>query len=79
PGIRCQEPRGAFYIFPDISSYGKDDRDVARELLQAGVSLIPGSPFGLGGEGHLRISYSTRVEDIVEGMQRIKMYFEALQ
>ena len=77
-GVKCPDPRGAFYAFPDVSSFGKSDREISKELLQVGVTLTAGSPFGPGGEGHLRVSYATGLKDIVEGMQRLKNYFKAL-
>ncbi|MCJ7633263.1 pyridoxal phosphate-dependent aminotransferase [Candidatus Bathyarchaeota archaeon] len=78
PGIRCVKPMGAFYLFPDVSSYGKPDTEISESLLERGVSLTPGTPFGLGGKGHIRISYVTRTDHILEGMKCIKEYFESL-
>ena len=78
PGVKCVEPSGAFYLFPNVSSFGKPDTDIARDLLESGVSLTAGTPFGLGGNGHLRISYSTGMADIVEGMRRMREYFKSL-
>jgi len=78
-GIKCPEPRGAFYVFPDVSSFGKNDREVSNELLQVGVTLTAGSPFGPGGEGHVRISYATGLKNIHEGIRRIRSYFEGIQ
>jgi len=78
-GVKCPEPRGAFYVFPDVSSFRKNDREISKDLLQVGVTLTAGSPFGPGGEGHLRISYATGLKDIVEGMRRLKSRFEALR
>jgi aminotransferase len=79
PRIECAEPQGAFYLFPDVTSYGKTDREISRGLLENGVSLTPGTPFGPGGSGHIRISYATSMDDIVEGMKRMGNYFESLQ
>jgi aspartate aminotransferase len=79
PGIECAEPQGAFYLFPDVTRYGKTDREISRELLENGVSLTPGTPFGLGGSGHIRVSYATSMDDILEGMKRMGKYFESLQ
>jgi aspartate aminotransferase len=78
PNVKCVEPKGAFYLFPDVSSYGISDMEIAKGLLENGVSLTPGTPFGLGGKGHIRISYATGMDRIVEGMRRIKSYFESL-
>jgi len=73
PGVRCALPQGAFYVFPDVSSYGLSSKQLADYLLdQAGVALLAGSDFGRGGEGYLRISYATAWEQIVEGVERIR-------
>ena len=79
PGVKCPDPRGAFYAFPDVSSFGKSDREISKELLQIGVTLTAGSPFGPGGEGHVRISYATGLKEIVEGTRRLRNYFDALK
>lgn len=83
-GIKCYKPQGAFYLFPNISFYfGKhsgnitinNSFDLALYLLnQAKVAVVPGSVFGA--EGYIRLSYSTSVENLIEGAKRIK---EALQ
>lgn len=73
PGVACATPEGAFYVFPDISSYGWPARKLAEYLLnEAGVALLAGSDFGPGGEGHLRISYATAWEQIAEAVERIR-------
>lgn len=73
PGVRCAMPKGAFYVFPDIRSYGRSSREMADYLLEkAGVALLAGSDFGPGGEGFLRISYATAWEQIREGIERMR-------
>ena len=79
-GISCVKPEGAFYLFPNISSYLncsdgkheiKNSFDVAMYLLnEAKVATVPGSSFGA--EGFLRLSYSTSIENLKEGIKRIK-------
>ncbi len=70
-------PKGAFYVFPDFSSFEKSDEIFAAFLLkEAGVVTAPGSGFGETGEGHLRISYSISHEQVKEGMDRIKKCLE---
>ena len=70
-------PKGAFYVFPDFSSFEKSDEIFAAFLLkEAGVVTAPGSGFGKTGEGHLRISYSISHEQVKEGMDRIKKCLE---
>jgi aspartate/methionine/tyrosine aminotransferase len=66
-------PKGAFYVFPDFSSFQKSDEAFASYLLkEARVATAPGSGFGKAGEGHLRISYSVSYKQVREGMERIK-------
>jgi aspartate/methionine/tyrosine aminotransferase len=73
PGVRCATPQGAFYVFPDVSSYGLPAKQLAEYLLnEAGVALLAGSDFGPGGEGHLRISYATAWEQIAEAIERMR-------
>ncbi len=70
-------PKGAFYVFPDFSSFEKSDEIFAAFLLkEAGVVTAPGSGFGKTGEGHVRISYSISYEQVKEGMDRIKKCLE---
>jgi aspartate aminotransferase len=75
-GVSVVKPQGAFYIFPNISKYIdgekiKNDIDFTTYLLEeAKVSVVPGSAFGK--EGYIRMSYATSMENIQEGMRRIK-------
>ena len=70
-------PKGAFYVFPNFSSYEKSDEVMASYLLKkAGVVTAPGSGFGRAGERHLRISYSVSYEQVEEGMKRIRKCLE---
>jgi len=71
------KPKGAFYVFPNFSSYEKSDEVFASHLLkEARVVTAPGSGFGRAGEGHLRISYSVSYEQVKEGMERIRRHLE---
>jgi aminotransferase len=71
-GISCKTPQGAFYAFPDISEVSKDSKRFADSLLkESKVATVPGCLFGLGGEGHLRLSFATSQEDIKEGLRRV--------
>lgn len=80
PGISCHKPEGAFYVFPNISSYfGKEYNGLIIRnsygfayyiLNEARVAVVPGAPFGA--EGYIRISYSTSMEKLQEGMKRIE-------
>ncbi len=73
-GVTCVEPKGAFYVFANVSSFGLSSTDLAMHLLeQAAVATVPGTAFGSGGEGFLRLCYgSTPMERLEEGMQRIQ-------
>ena len=76
-GIRCATPRGAFYVFPDISKLKMSSSDFCLQLLnETGVSTTPGSVFGECGEGHIRISYASDLQTISEGVKRIKRFVE---
>jgi len=69
------KPKGAFYVFPNFSSFEKSDEVFAANLLKkARVVTAPGSGFGKAGEGHLRISYSVSYEQVKEGMRRIRKF-----
>jgi aminotransferase len=70
-------PKGAFYVFPNISNRNKDDDAMANTLLmQYGVGMVPGSGFGRAGAGHLRISYAEFPLKVVEeGMARFRKAF----
>jgi len=77
PGIRCVEPGGAFYAFPNIAGTGKDARALQdRILTQAGVATIAGTAFGAHGEGYLRFSYANSAENIREALRRIAATLE---
>lgn len=71
------EPKGAFYFFVDASHIDGDSLHLAFDILEkAGVAVTPGIDFGDRGEGHLRISYSNSLENIVEGVKRLSAYLE---
>ena len=74
-GLNCFEPKGAFYIFPDITRTGYTSEEFAEKLLEAEhVALVPGSAFGDCGEGHVRCSYATSVDKISEALARIENF-----
>jgi len=72
-GIECLNPDGAFYAFPRISGLGfESSTEFSTWLIQeAGVAVTPGSAFGPGGEGHIRISYANSQQVLGEGIERI--------
>jgi aspartate/methionine/tyrosine aminotransferase len=72
PGVTCFMPRGAFYVFPNISGTGVKSAELAKQLLeQAGVACLSGTAFGALGEGYLRLSYANSVENLKFGLQNI--------
>src|SRR5690242_16985810 len=75
PGIRCAQPGGAFYTFPNITGTGYDARTLQGQLLEnAGVATIAGTSFGEYGEGYLRFSYANSREAIGEAVDRIRKF-----
>ncbi|RLF53272.1 MAG: pyridoxal phosphate-dependent aminotransferase [Thermoplasmata archaeon] len=77
PGFNCLSPKGAFYVFPNIKETGMSSQECADHLLyNAGVAALPGTAFGPYGEGYLRFSYATTLENIDEAVKRIKKSFK---
>ena len=78
-GLRCFEPRGAFYCFPSVASTGLDDATFAERLLtEEKVVVVPGSAFGEGGRGHIRACYAASMEQIDEACDRIERLLSRL-
>lgn len=77
-GFEVETPGGAFYVFAKIpATHIQDDRAFALALAaNAHVAVIPGSAFGQGGAGYLRLSYATSLATLTEAMQRIKTYMQ---
>jgi aspartate/methionine/tyrosine aminotransferase len=72
PGLSCQKPQGAFYVFPNVTAFGKSSGEIADLLLEeAGVALLPGTSFGRYGEGYLRIAYANSLDNIEKALERI--------
>ena len=86
PGVKCANPKGAFYVFPDFSSYLnqkvngkllKDTFDISEYILDSvKVVTVPGD--GFGARGHIRFSYATNRKIIQEGMTRVKKALEMI-
>ncbi len=75
PGIRCVEPLGAFYAFPNITGTGRTAEQLAAELLEeAGVAALSGTAFGAGGEGYIRLSYASSRENLERALERIRAH-----
>ena len=79
PGIRCHKPLGAFYVFPNITGTGQNERELAdRMLYEGGVAVLAGTSFGEEGKGYLRLSYANSVEQIEEGVRRMRGVLEKI-
>ncbi|MNC37482.1 putative N-acetyl-LL-diaminopimelate aminotransferase [compost metagenome] len=79
-GLDCHEPQGAFYAFPSVQRTGlTSDQFAQRLLLEYKVAAVPGSVFGLGGEGYLRCSYATSVSQLNEAIERIGAFVSQLE
>jgi aspartate aminotransferase len=71
-GITCRKPHGAFYVFPNVKSFGMESKKLSDFILQkAGVAVLSGTAFGAYGEGYLRLSFANSVENIEKAMKRI--------
>jgi len=78
-GIRCREPKGAFYVFPNISELGISSEEFANILLEkAGVALLPGTSFGKYGEGYLRLCFANSQENLFEATHRLAEIVETI-
>ncbi|MDQ0216499.1 aminotransferase [Oikeobacillus pervagus] len=76
-GLDCHIPGGAFYAFPSIKSTGLSSEEFAEKLLmEQKVAVVPGNVFGKGGEGHIRCSYASSMEQLQEAIKRIKNFIE---
>jgi aspartate/methionine/tyrosine aminotransferase len=78
PGVSCHRPGGAFYVFPNITGTGVEERLLADMLLaEAGVATLPGTAFGEMGKGYLRLSYAQSIPVLQEGLARIGSFLAA--
>lgn len=79
-GLRCSEPRGAFYCFPYIGDFGRSDVEFCRALLlEEQVAIIPGSAFGPGGAGYARVCYAAERAKIEEALRRMARFLKRLR
>jgi len=78
PGFRCARPDGAFYAFPNVEATGMDEKTMADRLLnEAGVAVLPGTAFGEGGKGYIRLAYTQSEESLAEALDRIERFMAA--
>ncbi|BDH62777.1 aminotransferase [Lysinibacillus sp. PLM2] len=74
-GLQVAYPNGAFYIFPSIKKYGLSSEEFALKLLrEAKVAVTPGSAFTEYGEGYIRLSYASSMEELKKGLDRLEYY-----
>ena len=79
-GLSCFEPKGAFYCFPSIQSTGLSSEEFCERLLKAEhVAVVPGNAFGASGEGFVRCSYASSMENIKEALKRIERFISTLK
>jgi aspartate aminotransferase len=79
PGVSCRVPRGAFYVFPNLTALRRRSTEVADVLLrEAGVAVLGGSAFGEHGEGYMRLSYANSEANIRAALERMRPVFERL-
>src|SRR2546423_1540422 len=78
PGVKCARPRGAFYVFPNITGTRRSSAEVAERLLNdAGVAALSGAAFGAHGEGYLRFSYANSEANLRTALERMRPVFES--
>jgi aspartate aminotransferase len=76
-GFSCREPKGAFYVFPNIRKTGWTSKKLADALLEeAGVAALSGTAFGSFGEGYLRFSIANSIENIEKALERVHSWAE---
>ena len=79
-GLKCFEPYGAFYVFPDVSEFGMTSEEFATRFLEEErVAVVPGTAFGASGEGFIRISYAYSLEDLKVALGRLERFIERLR
>lgn len=79
PGVHAQKPQGAFYVFPNVKSFGISSKEIqARLLEEEGVAVLAGTDFGPAGDGYIRLCYATSMEVIERAMEKIHRFFERL-
>lgn len=76
-GLKCYKPEGSFYVFPRISDTGMTSMEFAQNLLKKhNVAVVPGTAFGACGEGFIRCSYASSMENIVEAVKRMEIFIK---
>jgi aminotransferase len=79
-GLKCFQPKGAFYVFPSVAATGLTGEEFANRLLrEKKVAVVPGNAFGDGGEYHVRCSYATSMAQLSEAIDRISEFVNSLK
>ena len=79
-GLTTHKPKGAFYIFPNITSTGLTSEEFCEKLLTSQkVACVPGTAFGEVGEGFIRVSYAYSIDELKEALRRITLFIEELK
>lgn len=79
PGVHAQKPQGAFYVFPNVKSFGISSKEIQRRLLdEQGVAVLAGTDFGPAGDGYIRLCYATSMGVIERAMEKIADFFARL-
>jgi len=79
-GLSCHLPRGSFYAFPSVQSLGLNEVDFCHRLLREHeVAVVPGTAFGPHGKNHVRASFSTSYDKLVDATDRIEKFVESVQ
>ncbi len=76
-GLKCAKPQGAFYAFASVANTGLSSLDFCQQLLrQQKVAVVPGDAFGRAGQGYIRISYASSLENLKEALNRIELFLK---
>ena len=79
-GIECFEPKGAFYLYPNVGKFGLSSEEFAERLLyEHGCAIVPGTAFGESGEGFARISYAYSMKHLKQALERIEAFVTKLK
>lgn len=78
-GLKCFQPKGAFYVFPSVEKTGLNGEQFANALLEREkVAVVPGAAFGAAGLNHVRCSYATGMQRLTEAILRIERFVKGL-
>ena len=78
-GLQCHKPEGAFYAFPSIKKFGLSSLEFSSRLLKdEKVAVVPGTAFGMAGEGYVRISYATGFDKLKEALDRMERFLRGI-